>query len=77
MIENIGWGTDFMFTVFCSQHQSFIRLLTFTMDYAALKHFESLKAKGWGTSLRGFETVTFAYQGEVEHRDSAGGGGIC
>ena len=25
---------------------------------------------------RGFETVTFAYQGEIEHQDSAGGGGI-
>ena len=24
---------------------------------------------------RGFETVTFAYQGEIEHRDSNGGGG--
>jgi quercetin 2,3-dioxygenase len=25
---------------------------------------------------RGFETVTFAYRGEIEHRDSTGGGGI-
>ena len=25
---------------------------------------------------RGFETVTIAYQGKVEHHDSAGGGGI-
>jgi redox-sensitive bicupin YhaK (pirin superfamily) len=25
---------------------------------------------------RGFETVTVAYQGEIEHRDSAGGGGV-
>ncbi len=25
---------------------------------------------------RGFETVTIVYQGEVEHRDSSGGGGI-
>jgi redox-sensitive bicupin YhaK (pirin superfamily) len=25
---------------------------------------------------RGFETVTIAYEGKVEHRDSAGGGGI-
>ncbi len=25
---------------------------------------------------RGFETVTIVYEGEVEHRDSAGGGGI-
>ena len=48
------------------------------MDYAAPKHFESSnKPKGVGEHPhRGFETVTFAYQGEVEHRDSAGGGGI-
>lgn len=25
---------------------------------------------------KGFETVTIAYQGEIEHRDSSGGGGI-
>src|SRR5690606_37744533 len=25
---------------------------------------------------RGFETVTIAYQGKVEHHDSSGGGGI-
>ncbi len=25
---------------------------------------------------RGFETVTIVYEGEVEHRDSSGGGGI-
>ena len=31
--------------------------------------------RGRGASHRGFETVTFAYQGEISHRDSAGGGG--
>lgn len=48
------------------------------MDYAAPKHFDkSDKPKGVGEHPhRGFETVTLAYQGEVEHRDSAGGGGI-
>ena len=47
------------------------------MDYAAPQHFESTKAKkGVGEHPhRGFETVTLAYQGEVEHRDSSGGGG--
>ena len=25
---------------------------------------------------RGFETVTIAYQGKIQHHDSAGGGGI-
>src|ERR1700758_4599248 len=25
---------------------------------------------------RGFETVTIVYEGEVEHRDSSGGGGV-
>jgi redox-sensitive bicupin YhaK (pirin superfamily) len=47
------------------------------MDYAAPKHFEtSTKPRGVGEHPhRGFETVTFAYQGEVEHKDSHGGGG--
>jgi quercetin 2,3-dioxygenase len=48
------------------------------MDYASPKHFSpSNKPKGVGQHPhRGFETVTFSYQGEVEHRDSSGGGGI-
>jgi quercetin 2,3-dioxygenase len=48
------------------------------MDYASPKHFsKSNNPKGVGEHPhRGFETVTFAYQGEVEHRDSSGGGGI-
>ena len=25
---------------------------------------------------RGFKTVTFAYQGEIQHKDSSGGGGV-
>ena len=47
------------------------------LDHAARKHFEpSPWRRGVGEHPhRGFETVTFAYQGEVEHRDSAGGGG--
>ena len=48
------------------------------MDYAEPKNFpKSETPKGVGEHPhRGFETVTFAYQGEIEHRDSSGGGGI-
>lgn len=47
------------------------------MDHAAPRHFEpSATPRGVGEHPhRGFETVTFAYQGEVDHRDSHGGGG--
>jgi redox-sensitive bicupin YhaK (pirin superfamily) len=47
------------------------------LDYASPMTFEkSTKPKGVGEHPhRGFETVTFAYQGEVSHKDSAGGGG--
>jgi redox-sensitive bicupin YhaK (pirin superfamily) len=48
------------------------------MDHAAPKDFPpAKKARGVGEHPhRGFETVTFAYAGEVAHRDSHGGGGI-
>ena len=48
------------------------------LDYASPKEFPiSNQRKGVGEHPhRGIETVTFAYQGEVEHRDSAGGGGV-
>jgi quercetin 2,3-dioxygenase len=47
------------------------------MDYASPKTFsKTSQRRGVGEHPhRGFETVTFAYQGEVEHRDSSGGGG--
>jgi hypothetical protein len=47
------------------------------LDHAARRHFEPATARrGVGEHPhRGFETVTFAYRGEIEHRDSAGGGG--
>jgi len=47
------------------------------MDHAAPRTFEpSLGRRGVGEHPhRGFETVTFAYAGEIEHRDSSGGGG--
>ena len=48
------------------------------MDYASPKEFPSTeKRRGVGEHPhRGFETVTLSYQGEVEHRDSSGGGGV-
>lgn len=47
------------------------------MDYAAPTEFPpSEKPKGVGEHPhRGFETVTIVYQGEIEHRDSAGNSG--
>ncbi|OGQ82072.1 MAG: hypothetical protein A2289_07615 [Deltaproteobacteria bacterium RIFOXYA12_FULL_58_15] len=47
------------------------------LDHAARMHFEpSTVQRGVGEHPhRGFETVTFAFAGEVEHRDSSGGGG--
>lgn len=48
------------------------------LDYNSKHHFPpSTHPKGVGVHPhRGFETVTIAYQGKVEHHDSAGGGGI-
>ena len=48
------------------------------LDYAAPTRFEpTAQRRGVGTHPhRGFETVTIVYDGEVEHRDSTGGGGV-
>ena len=50
------------------------------MDYNPPRHFDGGRKSDFrGVEEhphRGFETVTIAYQGEVAHRDSAGGGGI-
>lgn len=48
------------------------------LDYNSKFHFgPSQRPRGVGVHPhRGFETVTIAYQGRVEHHDSAGGGGI-
>lgn len=48
------------------------------LDYNSKFHFNgSDKPRGVGVHPhRGFETVTIAYQGKVEHHDSSGGGGI-
>ncbi|AZB08559.1 pirin family protein [Chryseobacterium sp. G0162] len=48
------------------------------LDYNSKFHFNgSERPRGVGVHPhRGFETVTIAYSGKVEHHDSAGGGGI-
>ena len=51
------------------------------LDYAAPTNFGPLPAganrRGVGSHPhRGFETVTIVYEGEVEHRDSTGKGGV-
>lgn len=48
------------------------------MDYNSRYYFEPSEIpKGVGVHPhRGFETVTIAYKGKVEHHDSGGGGGI-
>ncbi|HEX3170955.1 MAG TPA: pirin family protein, partial [Burkholderiales bacterium] len=48
------------------------------LDYAGPTTFPpTTERKGVGEHPhRGFETVTIVYSGEVEHRDSTGGGGI-
>ncbi|MDD5200926.1 MAG: pirin family protein, partial [Terrimicrobiaceae bacterium] len=47
------------------------------LDYAAPAPFApgSEKRGVGGHPHKGFETVTVVYQGELEHRDSSGGGG--
>jgi redox-sensitive bicupin YhaK (pirin superfamily) len=48
------------------------------LDYNSKYTFEpSLEPKGVGVHPhRGFETVTIAYKGQIEHHDSSGGGGV-
>ena len=48
------------------------------MDYAGPAEFDPThQIRGVGEHPhRGFETVTIVYSGEVEHRDSSGGGGL-
>lgn len=49
------------------------------LDYAAPAHFDPSPNHRRGVGQhphRGFETVTIVYDGEVEHRDSKGNGGV-
>lgn len=49
------------------------------LDYAAPYEFSPNKGERRGVGQhphRGFETVTIVYDGEVEHRDSTGAGGV-
>lgn len=48
------------------------------LDFAGPHHFDpTTQRRGVGQHPhRGFETVTIVYDGEVEHRDSAGNGGV-
>ncbi len=73
------WVGDgfFVKTVFWPQLDAQMLSPFLLLDHAARRRFDpSPWRRGVGEHPhRGFETVTFAYEGEVEHRDSAGGGG--
>jgi redox-sensitive bicupin YhaK (pirin superfamily) len=62
-----------------SYNDDFIQELSpfLLLDYAGPARFEpTTQRRGVGQHPhRGFETVTIVYDGEVEHRDSSGGGG--
>jgi redox-sensitive bicupin YhaK (pirin superfamily) len=68
-------GGRSMFT-YNDQPQEFSPFLL--MDYAGPVEFPpTTERRGVGEHPhRGFETVTIVYSGQVEHRDSAGGGGV-
>ena len=72
-------GNGFYVSTMFSMHGSDYRYLSpfLLLDHAAPKEFPPTTDKlGVGEHPhRGFETVTFAIQGEVDHRDSGGGGG--
>ena len=72
-------GDGFRVHNFIPSNFSMQRMDPFIMlDYNSKFNFgASSTPRGVGVHPhRGFETVTIAYQGKVEHRDSAGGGGI-
>jgi redox-sensitive bicupin YhaK (pirin superfamily) len=66
-------STLFSWDTFGEQASPFLML-----DYAAPADFAPAeKPRGVGVHPhRGFETVTLVYQGELQHRDSSGGGGL-
>ena len=72
-------GDGFPVRSLFSYHQQGAQISPFLLlDYAGPHNFEPTGARrGVGQHPhRGFETVTIVYDGEVEHRDSAGNGGI-
>lgn len=72
-------GDGFPVRTMLSHHDQGSHVSPFIMlDYAGPAKFEPTKARrGVGQHPhKGFETVTIVYQGEVEHRDSTGAGGL-
>lgn len=72
-------GDGFKVHGYVPQKISWDRISPFVMcDYASPNYFAPTeKVRGVGSHPhRGFETVTIAYQGEVEHHDSRGNHGI-
>ena len=72
-------GDGFPVRTIFSHQRPIPRLSPFLLlDYAGPTEFPpSPRARGVGEHPhRGFETVTVVYQGEVEHRDSAGNSGV-
>ncbi len=74
-------GDGFLVHPMFSHMRGDVRTDPFLMlDYAAAREFApnaSDRPRGVGEHPhKGFETVTMAYQGEVAHRDSSGGGGV-
>jgi len=72
-------GDGFPVRSIFSYHDSGASLSPFLlMDYAGPAQFEPTdQIRGVGEHPhRGFETVSIVYEGEVEHRDSSGGGGV-
>lgn len=70
-----GFFVSTMFSIFAEDYHYLTPFLL--LDHAAPREFAPTNSKlGVGEHPhRGFETVTFAIQGEIDHRDSGGGGG--
>jgi redox-sensitive bicupin YhaK (pirin superfamily) len=72
-------GDGFPVRTLLSQHDQGAHISPFIMlDYAGPAKFEpTTHRRGVGQHPhKGFETVTIVYEGEVEHRDSTGAGGL-
>lgn len=72
-------GDGFPVRTMLSHHDQGQHVSPFIMlDYAGPARFEPTKdRRGVGVHPhKGFETVTIVYEGEVEHRDSTGAGGL-